>query len=122
MFFTKGGENMPQRGRTLKASQGSSFLVINAKGGDFIDPKQRTAPPLSNLKRFHKGRNYFNWYLFHKGEEIVSIAKTLLITKERTFLGGAFRKSIRNRGRIFKILKILLWKSYSYTFGYLQKN
>jgi hypothetical protein len=43
-----------------KGSQDSSFLAINAKGAEFLGPKQRIAPPFSTLK------------LFHKKEEIIS--------------------------------------------------
>jgi hypothetical protein len=39
-LFSKRGENRPQGGNS-KASQDYSFLVINAKGGEFIGPKQK---------------------------------------------------------------------------------
>jgi hypothetical protein len=37
---------MPQKGDNSKGSRDSSFLAINAKGGEFIGPKQkdRTTP------------------------------------------------------------------------------
>jgi hypothetical protein len=38
--FYQRGENRPQMGEFKKASQVSSFLAINAKGGEFIGPKQ----------------------------------------------------------------------------------
>jgi hypothetical protein len=56
-------------GENSKGSQDSSFLAINAKGGEFISPKQKDHTTISTLKLFHKKeRNYFNWYLFHKRE------------------------------------------------------
>jgi hypothetical protein len=60
------------------------------KGEKVVGLKQ-TAPPFSNSKTIsQKGRNYFNWNLFHKREEIISVAKTLLTAKGRTSSGGAF--------------------------------
>jgi hypothetical protein len=59
-------------------------LAINAKGGEFIGPKQKDHTTI------FKGRNYFNWYQFHKEEEIISIAKSLLTAKGRISSGGAF--------------------------------
>jgi hypothetical protein len=59
-------------------------LAINAKWGEFIGPKQKdrtTAVCFQNYCRFQ--------ILFHKGEEFISIAKTLLTAKGRTSLGGA---------------------------------
>jgi hypothetical protein len=55
------------------------------KGENFIGPKQKdrttiTAPPF--FQNFQK--------LFHKKEEIISIAKTLLTAKWRTSSWGAF--------------------------------
>jgi hypothetical protein len=52
--------------------------VINAKGGELKAQSKRTAPP----PRFQK--------LFHKGEEIIQITKTLLTAKGRTCSAGAF--------------------------------
>jgi hypothetical protein len=52
--------------------------VINAKGVEINRPK---------AKGPH--HHYFQ-KLFHKGEEIISNAKTLLIAKGRTYSGGAF--------------------------------
>jgi hypothetical protein len=53
-FFPKGGE--------FKGSQDSSFLAINAKGGEFIGPKQKALnPKLFQLVSIsQKGRNHFN--------------------------------------------------------------
>jgi hypothetical protein len=48
------------------------------KVGKLIGPKQKDC----TTTHFQK--------LFHKGEEIISIAKTLLTTKGRHSLGGAF--------------------------------
>jgi hypothetical protein len=50
-------------------------------GEKLIGPKQkdRTTTHFSNFQK-----------LFHKGEEIISIAKTLLTTKGRTSSSGAF--------------------------------
>jgi hypothetical protein len=64
--------------------------VIHAKGGEFIGPKQKDRTTIFKIKILSQRRSYFNRYLFHKGEDIVSIAKTLLITKGRTSSGGAF--------------------------------
>jgi hypothetical protein len=76
-----------------------------------------TAPPPCFHPIFQK--------LFHKGGEKISITKLNSLDKLRGELQGELlfsqRKSIWNRGRIFKILKTLL-KSYSYTMGYLKKN
>jgi hypothetical protein len=53
-------------------------LAINAKGGEFIGPKQKDRTTIFKFKTIsQKGRNH-------------SIAKTLLIAKGRTFSGGAF--------------------------------
>jgi hypothetical protein len=53
-------------------------LAINAKGGEINRPKT-------------KGPHHHHFQkLFHKGEEIISIAKTLLTAKGRTSSGGAF--------------------------------
>jgi hypothetical protein len=60
-------------------------LALNAKGEKLIDPKQK-----DRTTTFKILRNYFNWYLFHKGEENISITKTLLTAKGRTSSGGAF--------------------------------
>jgi hypothetical protein len=48
--FTKGEEVRPQKGGEFKGLLSSSFLAINAKGGESIKPKakgpsKRTAPP-----------------------------------------------------------------------------
>jgi hypothetical protein len=72
------------RGENLKGSQDSSFLAINAKGGEFIGPKQKDRTTILKFK------NYFHWYMFQKKEEIISIAKTLLTAKGRTSLGRVF--------------------------------
>jgi hypothetical protein len=52
------------------------------KGKKVIGPKQKdrtTTHPFSNFQK-----------VFHKGEEIISITKTLLTSKGRTSSGGAF--------------------------------
>jgi hypothetical protein len=75
-------------------------LAINAKGVELIGPKKRTAPLPPYLKK-----------LFQKGGEIIQITKTLLTAKGRTFSEGAFiepKEKHLKRGRIFKILKMLL--------------
>jgi hypothetical protein len=54
--------------------------VINAKGGEINRPKAKG--PHHPFSIFQK--------LFHKGEEIISITKTLLTAKGRTSSGGAF--------------------------------
>jgi hypothetical protein len=51
------------------------------KGEKLLGPKQKDRTP-THFKIFKK--------LFHKGEEIISIAKTLLIAKGRNSSGGAF--------------------------------
>jgi hypothetical protein len=56
-------------------------LAINAKGGE-INRSKAKGPHHHPFSNFQK--------LFHKGEEIISIAKTLLTAKGRTSLGGAF--------------------------------
>ena len=57
--------------------------------------------------------------------EIISITKTLLTAKGRTFLGGAFclakGKAFETGGPFWKSWKYFL-KPYSYTIGYLQKD
>jgi hypothetical protein len=70
------------------------------KGENLLAQSKRTAPPL--ILKFsktisQKGRNYFNWYLFHKREQIISIVKTLLTAKGGISSGGVLfsqRKSI----------------------------
>jgi hypothetical protein len=56
-------------------------LAINAKGGE-INRLKSKGPHHHPFPNFQK--------LFHKEEEIISIAKTLLTTKGRTSSGGAF--------------------------------
>jgi hypothetical protein len=76
-------------GENSKGSQDSSFLAINAKGGEFIGPKQKDRTTIFNVKTIsQKEIDYFNWYLFHKREESISIAKTLLTAKGRISSGG----------------------------------
>jgi hypothetical protein len=66
-------------------------LAINAKGEKVIGPNQKDRTTIFKFKTIsQKGINYFNWYLFHKGEEIISIAKTLLTAKGGTSSWGAF--------------------------------
>jgi hypothetical protein len=74
-----------------KASNFSSFLVLNAKGGESIRPKQKDHTTMLKFKNFNWYFNWYNfiWYLFSK-MEIISITKTLLTAKGRTFSGGAF--------------------------------
>jgi hypothetical protein len=57
-------------------------LALNAKGGEINRPKAKGPHhhPFSNFQKI----------LFHKGKEIISIAKTLLTAKRRIFSGGAF--------------------------------
>jgi hypothetical protein len=64
------------------------FLAINAKGGESNRPKAKDRTTTHLKKSKTKGRNYFNWYLFHKREEIIS--KPHLTAKGKTSLGGAF--------------------------------
>jgi hypothetical protein len=56
-------------------------LAINAKEGEINRPKAKGPHhhPISNFQK-----------LFHKGEEIISISKTLLTPKGRTYSRGAF--------------------------------
>jgi hypothetical protein len=82
------------------------------KGENLLAQSKRTAPPapplifkknqisknhFTKMKKLfqlvsvsQKERNYFNWYLFHKREEIISITKSLLTAKGRISSGGAF--------------------------------
>jgi hypothetical protein len=63
--FYKGGENRPQRGR-ISRPQVSSFLVLNAKGGELTDPKQKDhAPPIL----------IFKFYYFTKREKLFKLQK-----------------------------------------------
>jgi hypothetical protein len=55
-------------------------LAINAKGGEFIGPKQKDRTTILDFKN----------YLSVSKEEIISLAKTLLTAKGRTSSGGAF--------------------------------
>jgi hypothetical protein len=49
------------------------FLAINAKGGEFIGPKQKDRTTIFKFKTIsQKERNYFNWYLFQKGKSFQS--------------------------------------------------
>jgi hypothetical protein len=88
--FSKGGEIRPLV---------LFVLALNAKGGENIRPKA-------------KGPHHHPCFqkLFQKGGEIIQIAKTILIAKGKTSSGGSFYlakgKSIQNRGRIFKNLKM----------------
>jgi hypothetical protein len=76
-------------GRELKASQDSSFLAINVKGGELIGPKQkdRTTTPKAKGPHHHL---VFKKKMFHKGGENISITKILLTAKRRISLGGVF--------------------------------
>jgi hypothetical protein len=60
------------------------------KGEKVLGPKQkdRTTNSFENFQKL--GRNYFNWYLFHKREEIISNAKTLLTAKGRISSRGFY--------------------------------
>jgi hypothetical protein len=83
-------------------------LALNAKGGEINRPKAKGPHhhPVSVPSP------YFFQKLFHKGEKIFQLQnKTLLITKGRTSSGEKFQN-----------LEKCLFKSYSYTIGYLQKN
>jgi hypothetical protein len=80
------------------------------KGENLLAQSNRTTPPFSNLKLFHKKEEIISIGIVFKGEEIISIAKTLLTAKRRTSSGGAFIQSKEKhlkQGRIFKILKML---------------
>ncbi len=74
----------------------SSFLAINAKGGESISAKQKDRTT-TNFKIF---KNFLNWYLnvFDLVQLIfIKIGKTLLNTKRRILFRGSFvyrRKSI----------------------------
>jgi hypothetical protein len=57
----------------------SSFLALNAKGGELIRPKQKDRTTTLSSKK-----------MFHKGGEIIQITKPLLTAKRRTSSGGAF--------------------------------
>jgi hypothetical protein len=58
-------------------------LSINAKRGEFIGPKQKDRTTTVRTTTVSKKIVVFQ-KLFHKGEEIISIAKTILIAKGRT--------------------------------------
>jgi hypothetical protein len=90
-FSPKGGDNRPQRVRIQRTLKILRFWRLMPKGENFIGPKQKDRATIFNFKTIsQKERNYFNWYLFHKRGEIISIAKILLIAKERTSSGGVF--------------------------------
>jgi hypothetical protein len=61
-FFPK-GEKIGPKGDNSKGSQDSLFWRLMPKGENLLAKSKRTAPPFSISQ---KGRNYFNWYLFHK--------------------------------------------------------
>jgi hypothetical protein len=64
-------------------------LAINAKGDNSKAQRKRTgkrtAPPFSNLKLFLKKEEIISTGIYLKEEESISIAKTLLTAKGRTF-------------------------------------
>jgi hypothetical protein len=59
-FLPKEEKIGPNRGRITKGSQVSSFLAINAKGGELIDPKQKDRTTKFSKTISQRGRNYFN--------------------------------------------------------------
>jgi hypothetical protein len=85
-----------QWGDSLKGSQKSPFLAINAKGGESISPMQKDRTTTFQkllIDIFQIGMFTFNWYIFKTSNSIyfqlVSI-KTLLKTKRRISLRGSF--------------------------------
>jgi hypothetical protein len=105
-----------QRGRINKSSQASSFLAINAKGGEINKPKAKGPhhhPFFIFLETIlQRGRNLFklqkpSWQL--RGELLQG---SFYLVKGKAFeTGGEFSKSWK-----------FFVKSYYYTFGYLQNN
>jgi hypothetical protein len=65
------------------------FLAIHAKGGESNRPKAK-GPHHHFQKLFHKKEEIISTSIIFKGEEIISIAKTLLTAKGRTSSEGAF--------------------------------
>ena len=88
-----------QRGRIKRPLKFLRF-GINAKGGEINRPKAK-GPHHHQFLNFQK--------LFHKGKEIISIAKPFWQQRGELLKGELLfsqRKSIWNRRRIFKILKM----------------
>jgi hypothetical protein len=90
------------------------FLVIHAKGGESMSPKQKDRTT-TNFKKFLKKFSIGTLFLIYfKLEWPLSklVSETLLNTKRRIFIQGEFylsqRKSFWNRGRKFQILKMFL--------------
>jgi hypothetical protein len=88
-LFSKGGENRPRRGRIIRPLKFLHFWHLMQRG-KVLGPKQkdcttskRTAPP------YHFQIQKFQLVSVSK-VEIISITKTLLTAKGRTFSGGAF--------------------------------
>jgi hypothetical protein len=98
------------------------------KGENLLAQSKRTdrVPPFTTLKLFHKKEEIISTGIcFHKREEIISIAKTLLTAKGKTCSGEVFiwpKEKLLKQGENFQNLESAFWKSYSYIFGYLQKN
>jgi hypothetical protein len=135
-------------GESNKGLSKSPFLAINAKRGEILSPKQKTAPPNFKIFEMMIYICFFNWYLMMKilswyisnwyvdfqlihfqkhpkyKFQLVSI-KTLLKTKRRISSRGSFvlvkGKAFETGGENFKSWKCFS-KSYSYTFDYLQKD
>jgi hypothetical protein len=77
-------------GEKVKGSQMSPFLVINAKGGENISPKQKDRTTTQILKISFQIRISM---CFQKGERVFSIfkiTKTLMNTKGRISFRGSF--------------------------------
>jgi hypothetical protein len=120
-LFTKGGDN-------IKGLQRSSFLALNAKGGENIKPKAK-GPHHHHFKKFRNERFY--WYSqmfcfsistqdkFHIGKfqicisayknkisKLVPISKTILKAKRRISFRGSFclvkGKAFETGGENFK--------------------
>jgi hypothetical protein len=75
--------------KSIKGSQKTLLLAINAKGGEILSPKQkdRTTTNVKIFKNFSiwylNEFDLFNWYL-------QKIVKTLLKAKRRILLRGSF--------------------------------
>jgi hypothetical protein len=106
------------------AFQNSSFLAINAKGGESIRPKAKGSHHHYYLKKFKtKGRNYFNCILVSLKLSINIISFGICFKNRNHFknpldkLRGEFlqgellfsqRKKHLKQGEKFQILKMLL--------------
>jgi hypothetical protein len=88
IFLLQKGEKIGPKGENLRPLKILRFWRLMPKGRIYW-PKAK-GPHHHFQKLFHKKEEIVSIGIVFKGEEIISIAKTLLTAKGRTSSGGAF--------------------------------